>query len=67
MSQVKEWNRRKTPITKTSIGKYCGSERPPLIASTQDTIAINFISDYSYAMNGFRLEWRVNGMQHKNH
>ncbi|OXA47104.1 Cubilin [Folsomia candida] len=61
---LKEWKRpthTTDAVSVTDLGKFCGSTRPPLISSTKDTLSINFVSDYSYAMNGFRLEWKVNG------
>ncbi|XP_071156308.1 cubilin-like isoform X2 [Mytilus edulis] len=43
------------------IGQYCGSSLPPTIASTDNTLWLNFMSDYSVAGNGFRLEYITNG------
>lgn len=44
-----------------SLGRFCGSNLPPEIGSTQDKVVVQFLSDISVAHNGFRLEWRVIG------
>lgn len=48
------------------IGTYCGERIPPAIASSGETLWINFMSDYSLAGNGFRLEYITNGMYQHN-
>ncbi|XP_068206241.1 LOW QUALITY PROTEIN: cubilin-like, partial [Palaemon carinicauda] len=47
-----------------TIGHYCrGRPTPPAISTgpRMDILDINFVSDFSVAANGFRLEWIVNG------
>ncbi len=45
-----------------SLGHFCGRGfSPPRISSTQRRVHINFVSDYSVAPNGFRMEWAVSG------
>ncbi|XP_069787318.1 cubilin [Narcine bancroftii] len=39
------------------IGTYCGSELPPAVSSTGNTLTLQFISDYSVNGKGFLLEW----------
>ena len=41
--------------------RWCGAEVPAQISSSQDTVLVRFVSDYSVAHNGFRLEWVVEG------
>lgn len=46
----------------TEIGKYCGSPEIPMkIASSQNQVFINFISDSYVERSGFRVEWTMNG------
>ncbi|XP_044011009.1 cubilin [Aphidius gifuensis] len=46
----------------TKIGKYCGTLNLPMkIASKQNQVFINFISDSYVEHSGFRLEWILNG------
>lgn len=48
--------------TRNQLGHYCRRRPPPVATSARNNILeINFISDMSVAMNGFRLEWIVNG------
>ncbi|KAH3692443.1 hypothetical protein DPMN_194284 [Dreissena polymorpha] len=47
--------------TSPTLGRFCGTNIPPPVASTQDKVWINFKSDYSMARNGFRLEYVTNG------
>ena len=34
---------------------------PRTVTSTKDRLVVHFMSDYSVAGNGFRLEWRIQG------
>lgn len=44
------------------LGHYCRRPPPPIATSPRNNILeVYFTSDYSVAMNGFRLEWIVNG------
>ncbi|GAB6032010.1 hypothetical protein CHUAL_010385 [Chamberlinius hualienensis] len=47
----------------SSIGRYCSSYNAPpnIIPTGINKIRINFVSDYSYAENGFSLEWITSG------
>ena len=45
-----------------SLGKFCGSELPATVTSTQSKVMVQFLSDMSVAHNGFRLEWRAIGI-----
>ncbi|XP_045117385.1 cubilin-like [Portunus trituberculatus] len=48
--------------TRNQLGHYCRRLPPPVFTSARHNILeINFVSDMSVAMNGFRLEWIVNG------
>lgn len=48
---------------RTLLGHYCRHPPPPIATSPRKNILeVNFVSDYSVAMNGFRLEWIVNGV-----
>ncbi|XP_061178089.1 cubilin-like [Saccostrea echinata] len=47
--------------TSNLIGTYCGNNIPPSITSTGEHLWLNFISDFSVAGNGFRLEYITNG------
>ncbi|CAL8142101.1 unnamed protein product [Orchesella dallaii] len=58
--EITEWTRYNSD-NKTILGTYCGTNRPRLVSSTSDTIAISFVSDFSHASNGFRLEWKQYG------
>lgn len=44
-----------------TLKRFCGSNIPEEVASTQDKVFVQFSSDISVAHNGFRLEWRVIG------
>ena len=44
-----------------TLGRFCGSNLPPQVGSSQDRVMVQFLSDMSVAHNGFRLEWRVIG------
>ncbi|XP_045623432.1 cubilin [Procambarus clarkii] len=47
---------------RSQIGHYCQNVPPPVATASQmNVLEINFVSDYSVANNGFRLEWIVNG------
>ena len=39
------------------FGKFCGSAKPPHFISTGNYLYIKFKSDYSFADNGFQLEY----------
>ncbi|XP_059488336.1 cubilin-like isoform X2 [Neocloeon triangulifer] len=44
------------------IGKYCSSEdQPGVITSRFNTLYVDFVTDFSVALSGFRLEWVVHG------
>ncbi|XP_059471095.1 cubilin-like [Neocloeon triangulifer] len=44
------------------IGKYCTSEDQPGIITSKDNILfVDFVTDISVALSGFRLEWIVHG------
>ena len=47
----------------TQLAHYCGEDmpNPRTITSTTDQLLVRFLSDYSVAGNGFRLEWRIEG------
>ena len=46
-----------------SIGKYCGSEMPPVIWSTSNVLVIHFYSDSGITGRGFNATYRFyNGM-----
>lgn len=45
----------------TELGRFCGTELPSKINSTQHQVFITFITDSFIAFNGFRLEWAVHG------
>lgn len=45
----------------TELGRFCGTEFPSKINSTQHQVFITFITDSFIAFNGFRLEWTVHG------
>jgi glutaredoxin-related protein len=47
--------------TRTSLGRFCGTQVPALIASTKENVFVQFASDSSHALNGFRMEWVLNG------
>ncbi|WAR06690.1 CUBN-like protein, partial [Mya arenaria] len=42
--------------TSSSLATLCGTDLPQPLASSTDKVWINFVSDYSVASNGFRLE-----------
>jgi hypothetical protein len=45
------------------IGTYCSSEgNPGLITSEFNTLYLDFVSDFSVAYGGFRMEWIVHGL-----
>ncbi|KAK3106526.1 hypothetical protein FSP39_021900 [Pinctada imbricata] len=48
-------------MTSPLLSKVCGTELPAPLASSGEMMWINFISDFSVAQNGFRLEWLTNG------
>ena len=45
------------------MGHYCGDDlpHPRTITTTKDVLLVRFLSDYSVAANGFRLEWVIQG------
>ncbi|KAG7161827.1 Cubilin-like 2 [Homarus americanus] len=44
------------------LGHYCRNLPPPVAtASRMNRLEVNFVSDYLVPMNGFRMEWIVNG------
>ena len=47
----------------TQLGHYCGDDlpHPRTITTTKDVLLVRFLSDYSVAANGFRLEWVIQG------
>lgn len=48
--------------TRDLLGHYCRHLPPPIATSPRNNILeVNFVSDFSVALNGFRLEWIVNG------
>lgn len=55
--QVRDGNLPTSP----EIGTYCGNNIPPAISSSSEYLWLNFISDFSVASNGFRLEYITNG------
>lgn len=57
LRQVRDGNLPTSP----EIGTYCGSNIPPAISSSSEYLWLNFISDFSVASNGFRLEYITNG------
>ncbi|KAK7065275.1 hypothetical protein SK128_012047 [Halocaridina rubra] len=57
-------DRQQVGAGSSTIGHYCqGRPLPPPIATgpRRDILEINFVSDYSVAENGFRMEWIING------
>ena len=44
-----------------TLGKFCGTDIPAMISSTQNRLMIQFFTDGSVAQNGFRLEWTTYG------
>ena len=59
VSELSESEYMSTPAT--VLGFYCGENVPTRISSSMDRLIIDFVSDYSVAHNGFRLEWVVEG------
>lgn len=57
LRQVRDGNLPTSP----EIGTYCGSNIPSAISSSSEYLWLNFISDFSVASNGFRLEYITNG------
>lgn len=57
LRQVRDGNLPTSP----EIGTYCGNNIPPAISSSSEYLWLNFISDFSVASNGFRLEYITNG------
>lgn len=57
LQQVRDGNLPTSP----EIGTYCGNNIPPAISSSSEYLWLNFISDFSVASNGFRLEYITNG------
>ncbi|XP_053408750.1 cubilin-like isoform X2 [Mercenaria mercenaria] len=47
--------------TSNSLGTFCGINLPPPLASTQERLWLKFVSDYSVAPAGFRLEYITDG------
>ncbi|XP_033761795.1 cubilin-like [Pecten maximus] len=45
----------------TSLGKFCGTNLPAPVNSTSNKMRVHFMSDFSVASNGFRLEYIFNG------
>ncbi|XP_015589651.1 cubilin [Cephus cinctus] len=44
------------------LGTFCDVEKiPRLISSTENQVFVNFITDFTTARKGFRLEWVING------
>ena len=43
------------------LGTFCGFNHPGLISTNLDRLSVQFVSDRSVALNGFRLEWVING------
>ena len=43
------------------LGTYCGTDLPPAMASSGEQVWLQFMSDFSVANNGFRLEYMTNG------
>jgi cubilin len=39
------------------IGTFCGSNIPPNIKSFANKLYLKFVSDSSYTMRGFEIEW----------
>ncbi|XP_060075561.1 cubilin-like [Ylistrum balloti] len=48
-------------ITSPSLGKFCGTNLPDPVNSTSNKMLVQFMSDFSLANNGFRLEYVTNG------
>ena len=58
---VTEMDGRRSDNNVKSLGRFCGERVPSLVSSTKDKVILDFVSDYSVAENGFRLEWVVEG------
>ena len=43
------------------LGTFCGTDLPPAMASSGEQVWLQFMSDFSVASNGFRLEYMTNG------
>ena len=56
--QIRDGGNENAPL----LGTFCGSNLPPAMASTGDQVWLQFMSDFSVANNGFRLEYITNGM-----
>ncbi|XP_021357124.1 cubilin-like [Mizuhopecten yessoensis] len=44
-----------------SLGRFCGTNLPAPVNSTSSKMLVHFMSDFSVASNGFRLEYVTNG------
>nr|CAD7261777.1 unnamed protein product [Timema shepardi] len=40
------------------IGRYCGSQLPPIAMSTSNNLVVKFRSDWSYSAEGFRISFQ---------
>ena len=54
----------------TLVGSYCGTNKPPLVKSSTESLFIHFTTDGSQSGNGFKFFWQaitsdlVNGENH---
>ncbi|CAG2068878.1 unnamed protein product, partial [Timema podura] len=45
-------------INSPLIGRYCGSQLPPIATSTSNNMVVKFRSDWSYSAEGFRISFQ---------
>nr|CAD7397150.1 unnamed protein product [Timema cristinae] len=45
-------------INSPLIGRYCGSQLPPIAMSTSNNLVVKFRSDWSYSAEGFRISFQ---------
>nr|CAD7455080.1 unnamed protein product [Timema tahoe] len=45
-------------INSPLIGRYCGSQLPPIAMSTSNNMVVKFRSDWSYSAEGFRISFQ---------
>ena len=43
----------------TLVGRYCGTQKPPVIISQANVLTIRLTTDWSQAEDGFQLQYRL--------
>jgi len=43
----------------TLIGRYCGTQKPPVIISQTNVVTVRFTSDWSQSDDGFQMQYRL--------